>query len=113
MEATAYHFTQEDWLEHERFVQMFRAAKRRKREWQARMEVKLAKEEEEIRKRRAAVNALFDDWVMNPLDLQRVKLVDEDEENYIAIIVKRSHPQLPLIIETFDKQIALFKANKP
>jgi len=40
-------------------------------------------------------------------------LVDEDEENYIAIIVKRSHPQLPLIIETFDKQIALFKANKP
>ena len=40
---------------------MFRAAKRRKREWQARMEVKLAKEEEEIRKRRAAVNALFDD----------------------------------------------------
>ncbi len=50
---------------------------------------------------------------MNPLDLQRVKLVDEDEENYIAIIVKRSHPQLPLIIETFDKQIALFKANKP
>lgn len=38
---------------------------------------------------------------------------DEGEENYISIIVKRTHPQLLDIIETFDKQIAMFKANKP
>ena len=38
---------------------------------------------------------------------------DEAEENYIAIIVKRTHPQLPTIIDVFDKQIAMFRANKP
>lgn len=40
-------------------------------------------------------------------------VVDEGEENYIAIIVKRSHPQLQTIIELFDEQIMLFKNNKP
>lgn len=38
---------------------------------------------------------------------------DEGEENYIAIIVKRSHPQIQFIIDTFDEQIAMFRANKP
>lgn len=38
---------------------------------------------------------------------------DEEEENYIAIIVKRTHPELQVIIDTFDKQIAMFRANKP
>ncbi len=38
---------------------------------------------------------------------------DETEENYIAIIVKRTHPRLDDIISMFDKQIALFRANKP
>lgn len=38
---------------------------------------------------------------------------DEGEENYISIIVKRTHPQLLDIIETFDKQIAMFKSYKP
>ena len=37
----------------------------------------------------------------------------DPEENYIAIIVKRTHPQLPTIIDVFDKQIAMFRANKP
>ena len=32
-----------------------------KREWQARMEVKLAKREEEVRRRREEIDALFDD----------------------------------------------------
>lgn len=83
-------FTPQDWAEHEKFVQMFRAAKQRKREWQAKIEVKLAEKEERVRRRRA-----------------------EAEENYIAIIVKRTHPQLPTIIDVFDKQIAMFRANKP
>lgn len=40
-------------------------------------------------------------------------IMDEQEENYIAIIVKRTHPQLQVIIDTFDQQIAMFRANKP
>lgn len=38
---------------------------------------------------------------------------DGDEENYIALIVKRSHPQLQTVIDVFNKQIAMFRANKP
>lgn len=38
---------------------------------------------------------------------------DETEENYIAMIVKRSHPQLQSIISVFDEQIAMFRSNKP
>jgi len=90
MTTKATTFTPQDWAEHEKFVQMFRAAKQRKREWQAKIEVKLAEKEERVRRRRA-----------------------EAEENYIAIIVKRTHPQLPTIIDVFDKQIAMFRANKP
>jgi len=41
------------------FVQAFRAYKKRKREWQARMDVKLAKEEEEIRRKREALYAEY------------------------------------------------------
>lgn len=40
-------------------------------------------------------------------------IMDEEEENYIAIIVKRSHPQFQIVVDTFDKQIAMFRANKP
>ena len=40
-------------------------------------------------------------------------IMDEQEENYIALIVKRTHPQLQVIIDTFDQQIAMFRANKP
>jgi alpha-L-fucosidase len=36
MEATRT-FTAEEWTEHEQFVQMFRAAKQRKQEWQKKM----------------------------------------------------------------------------
>ena len=57
--ATTRTFTPEDWTEHEKYVQMFRAAKQRKREWQARMEIVLAEKEEKVRKRRAEVDALF------------------------------------------------------
>ena len=38
---------------------------------------------------------------------------DGNEENYIAIIIKRSHPRFVEIIDIFDKQIAMFRANKP
>lgn len=57
--STTRTFTPEDWAEHEKYVQMFRAAKQRKREWQARMEIVLAEKEEKVRKRRAEVDALF------------------------------------------------------
>ena len=59
MEAIARIFTPEDWAEHEKYVQMFRAAKQRKREWQARRIKELETEEEYVRKRRAEVDALF------------------------------------------------------
>ena len=59
MDATVRTFTSEDWAEHEKYVQMFRAAKQRTREWQAKMEIVLAEKEEKVRKRRAEVNALF------------------------------------------------------
>ena len=42
MEATIQKFSVQDWTEHEQFVQMFRAAKQRKREWQQKMEITLA-----------------------------------------------------------------------
>jgi hypothetical protein len=38
---------------------------------------------------------------------------DGDEENYIALIVKRSHPLLQEIIEMYNEEIAMFRANKP
>lgn len=40
-------------------------------------------------------------------------VMDEGEENYVALIVQRSHPQLQMVIETFDEIINQFKANKP
>ena len=55
MEATTRTFTAEEWTEHEQFVQMFRAAKQRKREWQE----KYASPEE--RKQRA-VSMGYDAW---------------------------------------------------
>lgn len=60
MAIQATTFTTQDWAEHEKFVQMFRAAKQRKREWQAKIEVKLAEKEERVRRRRAEVEALFE-----------------------------------------------------
>ena len=59
MESTT--FTAEQWARHEKFVQMFRAAKQRKREWQAKMEIVLDEKEERVRRRRAEIDALFDD----------------------------------------------------
>ena len=53
-------YTAQDWAEHEQFVQMFRAAKQRKREWQSKMEVLLAEKAEKIRKRREEIDKLFE-----------------------------------------------------
>ncbi len=52
-------FTEQDWAEHEQFVKIFRAAKQRKREWQARMDVLLSEKAEKIRKRREEIDSLF------------------------------------------------------
>lgn len=61
MEATTRTFSSEQWARHEKIVKMFRAAKQRKREWEERMEIVLSEREEQVRKRRAEVEALFDD----------------------------------------------------
>jgi hypothetical protein len=61
MEATIQEFTVQDWAEHEQFVQMFRAAKQRKREWQQKMEVVLTEKAERIRKRREEIDKLFEE----------------------------------------------------
>lgn len=214
-------------MRHEKVVQALRAYKRRKREWQERMEKELTAREERVRQRRAEVDALFDDWEMIALDLQRLNelapykldlvngqylfetdygiqyaisfdpepmpegmnaywfnlsnrsqkaspgdqkirstiiflieeffrqnpdillymcdsandqqamrsrlflrwfkaygnqedyylrtemIRDEEEENYIAIIVKRSHPRYNDIVAFFDEQVAMFKSEKP
>ena len=38
---------------------------------------------------------------------------DGMEDNYISIIVKRSHPKLQVIKELFDDEIQMFRASKP
>ena len=53
-------FTKDDWAEHERYVRMFRAAKQRKREWQARRVRELEAEEAYVQQRRQKVSALFE-----------------------------------------------------
>ena len=40
-------------------------------------------------------------------------VIDEGMENFIAIIVPRSHPYLDDIIARFDAEIAMFRTNKP
>ena len=46
MATMTQNYTAQEWAEHEQFVQMFRAAKQRKREWQSKMEVLLAEKAE-------------------------------------------------------------------
>ena len=53
--------TPEQWARHEKFVEAFRAAKKRKREWQERMDAYLSEREERIRLRRQDMLAIFND----------------------------------------------------
>lgn len=61
MDANAMIFTSEQWVRHEKVVQALRSYKRRKREWQERMDQILSAREEMARKRRAEIDALFED----------------------------------------------------
>ena len=61
MVSTTQNFTAQDWAEHTQFVQMFRAAKQRKREWQTKMEMMLAEKAQKIRKRREEIDKLFEE----------------------------------------------------
>lgn len=56
---------------YQNFVTAFRLYKKRKREWQERMEVELAQEEEEIRRKREVLYAEYE-WRMNALDINRI-----------------------------------------
>ena len=38
---------------------------------------------------------------------------DEEQENYIALIIQRSNPDHDAIVQFFDEEVQLFKANKP
>ena len=40
-------------------------------------------------------------------------VIDDGEENYIALIVKRSNPHFESILKVFDEEIAMFRSNKP
>ena len=40
-------------------------------------------------------------------------VMDEGSENYVALIVQRTHPQLQAIMDAFDSIIEQFRANKP
>lgn len=44
---------------------------------------------------------------------QAEQVMDEGIDNFIAIIVPKEHPHLDAIIQRFDQEIAMFKANKP
>ncbi len=59
MEANTTTFTKKDWEEHNQFVSIFHAAKQRKREWQAKMEIVLTEKANKIRKRREEIDSLF------------------------------------------------------
>lgn len=66
----------------------------------------------------AQCNRLFLRWFNAYAQQQnfyiRTEMVkDEDEENYIAIIVQRSHPRLSEIISLFDNLMQQFKESKP
>jgi len=63
-------------------------------------------------------NRLFLRWFMGAEQsklfyIKTEMVIDEGMENFIAIIVPRSHPYLEDIIERFDAEIAMFRANKP
>ena len=63
-------------------------------------------------------NRLFLRWFMGAEQsklfyLKTEMVIDEGVENFIAIIVPRSHPYLEDIIERFDAEIEMFRANKP
>ena len=63
-------------------------------------------------------NRLFLRWFMGAEQsklfyIKTEMVIDEGVENFIAIIVPRSHPYLEDIIERFDAEIEMFRANKP
>ena len=53
MEATTGVFTREQWARHEKFVEMFRAAKKRKEDWVKKMQAQWVAEDQ-MRKEAAA-----------------------------------------------------------
>jgi hypothetical protein len=54
-------FTADQWARHEKFVEMLRAVKQRKRERQTQIEMRLKEEDEYVRKERARLDAIYKD----------------------------------------------------
>ena len=38
---------------------------------------------------------------------------DEEQDNYVALIVQQNHPQVDTILRFFEEEVALFQTNKP
>ena len=61
MEAKTTTFTAMQWARHEKFVEMLRVVKQRKRERQTQIEMRLKEEAEYVRKERARLDAIYKD----------------------------------------------------
>lgn len=48
----------------------------------------------------------------NQFVIRVAKVRDENVANYLAMIVQRSHPDLEVILQSFDADIEMFKADK-
>ena len=52
-------------------------------------------------------------YVIRAAEVPGITPDDKPTKEYVAIIVPRTHPQLQTIIDLFDEEIAMFRANKP
>ena len=52
-------------------------------------------------------------YVIRAAEVPGITPDNKPTKEYVAIIVPRTHPQLQTIIDLFDEEIAMFRANKP
>lgn len=52
-------------------------------------------------------------YVIRTADVPSIDPDDNPTMEYVALIIPRTHPQLQMVIDLFDEEIAMFKANKP
>ena len=58
---------------------------------------------------RINVNSPYKVWA----EIPNVTPEGKPTQDYISIIVPRTHPQLQTIIDLFNEEVAMFCANKP
>lgn len=52
-------------------------------------------------------------YVIRTGDVPNITPEGKPTNEYVALIVQRTHPQLQTILDLFDEEIAMFRANKP